>query len=384
MPRRSRFVPRQTHAGWELNIPADFARSGKRERHYYPTRAEAIQAAKALRESKEAFGAQSAAISPTLADEAVKAEEILKPYGISLVMAARRIAEIEDAACQSFPIEEALEEFIDLKSDRSHGQQRVYRYMQEALLEDFTGRLLSSIRGDELLKHARSRMKTDSSFNARLVSLKAFWSWAAKKPREWCRASEIEHLEMRETEDAEIGVLSYAEALKLMKTAEKHFPETCTCFALMLFMGIRGEELKRLSPDDITAEGVSIPAAKAKTKRRRFIAMSDPVRAWVKAYPATEAVCPPDWVRKFGAVRMLSGWKVKASIVDLPKAFPTFPEWPKNALRHTAATMALALGKPIESLVFEHGHVGNLSVLRNHYIGRMTRQEAESIWSIQP
>ena len=55
-----------------------------------------------------------------------------------------------------------------------------------------------------------------------------------------------------------------------------------------------------------------------------------------------------------------------------------------NALRHTAASSALALGKPIETLIFEHGHAEGVTTLKAHYIGKMTRKEAVAISSIGP
>ena len=60
------------------------------------------------------------------------------------------------------------------------------------------------------------------------------------------------------------------------------------------------------------------------------------------------------------------------------------PEWPQNALRHTAATVSIALGKPIEQLTFEHGHVGGLEMLRRHYVGAMPKAEALKIWALRP
>jgi integrase len=190
----------------------------------------------------------------------------------------------------------------------------------------------------------------------------------------------------------EIGVLTPAQAEKLLRTAEKHFPETVPALCIQLFTGLRKAELERLTPADFNAEGISVPAISAKTKRRRFIQMPEPLAAWLKAYPITDCVCPPDWQRKQIAVRRVAGFKVWSNLVPRLKIKPPLeatppddlPEWPENALRHTAATVALALGKPLEQLVFEHGHTGGLEMLRKHYIGAMPKSDAIAIWSIRP
>ena len=101
---------------------------------------------------------------------------------------------------------------------------------------------------------------------------------------------------------------------------------------------------------------------------------------------------PSDWTRKEKAVRRLAGFRVWSDLVPrlalkqpmdaTPDA--KLPAWPPNALRHTAATVSVALGKPLEQLIFEHGHAGGLEMLRRHYVGMMPKADALKIWSIGP
>jgi hypothetical protein len=197
---------------------------------------------------------------------------------------------------------------------------------------------------------------------------------------------------VKATVTAEIGTLTAAQAGTLLQTAAKHLPETVPAFAIALFTGMRQQEIDRLTAADISTEGITVPATSAKTKRRRFIQMPEPLAAWLAAYPAGETVTPPNWSRKEKAVRRLAGWKVWSNHVPTMKldkpmdATPPddLPEWPQNALRHTAATVAIALGKPIEQLTFEHGHVGGLEMLRRHYVGAMPKVEALKIWALRP
>ena len=126
----------------------------------------------------------------------------------------------------------------------------------------------------------------------------------------------------------------------LMQMAEKHFPDSVVPFAIALFTGMRPAEIDRLESKDITGEGITVPAVNdRKNKRRRFIQMPEPLVDWLKAYPAKDYVCPPNWERKEKAVRRLAGWKVWSNLVptlDLKpnleaKAPEDAPEWPQNA-----------------------------------------------------
>lgn len=99
---------------------------------------------------------------------------------------------------------------------------------------------------------------------------------------------------------------------------------------------------------------------------------------------AKEATAPcSNWRHVDCAVRHLAGCDVSAPLLKEPPE-PTRGRWPQNVLRHTAATIAVALGKPIVQLTFEHGHTGGLEMLRRHYVGAMPKAEAIKIWRLGP
>ena len=70
MARQTKFAPVKTAEGWRLNVPAKFTLTGKRERYFYPTQKQALEAAKRLKQSAAEFGHQSQAIKPSLAEDA--------------------------------------------------------------------------------------------------------------------------------------------------------------------------------------------------------------------------------------------------------------------------------------------------------------------------
>ena len=97
-----------------------------------------------------------------------------------------------------------------------------------------------------------------------------------------------------------------------------------------------------------------------------------------------DTVLPGNWQKKEKTVRRLAGWKVWSDLVEPNTPPDDLPDWPQNALRHTHASMFVALGKPLEKLIFEFGHSGGVRMLKSHYVGVMPKSEALKIMKIAP
>ncbi len=396
MAKPVRFKPVSTSSGWCINIPGKYSDSGKRERQFYPTRDKALEVSATLKDRVKEFGTMARAIAPSLAEDAVSATKLLAPLGITLLDAVTRFVAMETRNRASVSVKDAVSAFRATGDGWSKSQSTAYKLRGEKLTEAFSVRMISTITGEELEKHLEDTTNGPGGFNQNLRLVRTIWNWAAKPPRKWCDTEAIKHLAPKGTVTAEVGTLTAAQASTLLRAAETHLPDCVPAFAIAIFTGMRQQEIDRLTPGDITGEGITVPATSAKTKRRRFVQMPEPLSAWLKAYPIGESVTPSNWSRKEKAVRRLAGWSVWSDHVctmglldekgePLTAAPPTsLPEWPQNALRHTAATVSIALGKPIEQLTFEHGHVGGLEMLRRHYVGAMPKAEALKIWALRP
>ncbi|MCW1923886.1 hypothetical protein OKA05_15060 [Luteolibacter arcticus] len=231
---------------------------------------------------------------------------------------AQQFVEVEKRNQESSTLAKALAEFRRRKDDRSDKQVQAYRLMGEKLVEEFGDRPMSSITGPEIAGHLERVTGGPGSFNQSFRLKSAFWRWASQPPREWCHEGRMDYIERKETVSAHIETLTAAQVKKLLTTAEKHYPETALPFAVALFTGMRREEIERLTPEDFTADGITVPAVSAKTTRRRFIHMPPPLAAWLAAYPLGETVLPANWIRKEKAVIRLSGWRVWCDLVVLP------------------------------------------------------------------
>jgi len=351
MAKPARFTPKSTPSGWCLNVPAKFSKSGKRERHFFRTRALADDAAKKFRDERDEFGAQAKAIAPSLAEEATAAAELLKPFGVSVLEAARIVAEQRRREAASYPADAAAEEWLascdDLRSRTVQG----YRHIAGKLKAGLGCALLATVDA-EALHAALAPAGTPAIAAASYLRRgKVFWNWCAK--RGWCDASLAEKLEMpKQRESREIEILTPAEAEALLRAAEAHFPQAVASYALQLFAGIRAEEVVRLESHHVTLEGIDLPASVTKKGRRRHITPSPALASWLEAYPFEPC---PNWKRVNDACRRLAGWDVTAEILTKPPE-PTRGAWPQNALRHSHASYAVAAGVSLESLLFEFGH----------------------------
>lgn len=384
MPRIPTFKVKNTSKGWLLNVPATISDTGAQQRRYYPTRALALEEASRLRADFVENGQRASVLPPRVAGDAAAAWAILEKKGVTLLEAARFYAAYIDARDASVSIEEMLDAFSLAKGDLSDSQVNHYRQLGQALRAYFPGRILSSINHGEILDFLDQRTSAPAAYNLNIRLLNAIWRWSAKQPRNWCDERVTKGIDRRPTESGDVGILTPFEAKTLLRAAEKFHPDCVAPIAIALFAGLRQQELVRLEPHDITEEGITVPALASKTKRRRYIHMTEPLASWLKAYPTNEAVCPPNWGRKQRALRRHAGWRVWSEEFEPPEPSSELPLWPHNALRHTAATVALAAEKPLEVLIFEHGHSGGVNTLRRHYIGRMTKKDAAEIQGLMP
>lgn len=389
MAKPIRFTPVNSDSGWRINIPAKISETGRRQQFFYRTHKLAKAAQSEFKQKYDEYGSQTRAITPTVAEQAMAAKALLDPFGITILEAASRVAALEQERLSSVKIEVALDAFKEAKAGLSDKHRQAINQMASHLLEKFRGMKIADIKGADVETLMEEKINGPSSFNGRLRLLKNYWRWCAHPKRGWCKADALDAIERKAEEPGETKVLTAAQAEELLRKAEEHLPDCIIPLCIPLYTGMRQAELRRLKPSDITKEGISVPAANdRKNKRRRYIQMPPPLAKWLKAYPIDKFVCPPNFNRKQLAVKRLTGFKVWSDYVEKFSLDPTPDkkdmEWPQNALRHTAASVAVALKKPLPDLLFEHGHTGGEETLKKHYLGLMPASEAKKIWALAP
>lgn len=380
MPRLPKFKVTDTPQGFKVDIPASLSESGKRERHFFPTETAAKKHALEIKKRVKANGNNATAIKPSLAEAAYVAEQILKPWGVSLVEAARIVSAMREAQGKSHPLTECADAWLvaceGLRPRTLGGYTQTAAKLKAALGEA----VMAIITADEIQLAICPPGSSGASVEGHIRNAKAFWRWCAKKG--WCEAEIFNGVDKPKggTKNDEIQILTVKQAESLLTVAAENYPQAVPHYALQLFAGIRAEEVKRLEAHHVSADGIELAAEITKKGRRRHITPSPTLAAWLEKYPF--APCD-NWRQIDKACRRLTGWAVESRLLSDPPE-PTLGAWPQNALRHSHASYAVAFGVKLETLLFEFGHSGNSNLLRQHYVGKASKKEAIAYHSLAP
>jgi site-specific recombinase XerD len=386
MPRTPKFKwSHDPKRGWKVNIPASVSASGKRERSYFPTRDKAKAFAEEQAGKYREHGSAASVIRPAVAEDAIAALDLLKPWGKSLMDAARHLAAACEANAASKLTGDALDAWLASCAHLRPRSLKGYRQAADRIRKALGERILNTITADELAVAVGIAGKAGSSAAGYYRNTRAFWRYAASK--KWCAENVFDEVDApKAKKGGKIHTLTPTEAAHLLTVAETHFPQAVAHFALQLFAGIRAEEITRLEAKDVSTDGIELGEEVTKKGRRRHITPSDTLAAWLAKYPF--APCA-EWEKTSASCRYLAGWKVKPDTATL-KAHPlkddyqSRPAWPQNVLRHSHASYAVAAGVPLESLLFEFGHTASPSILRTHYVGRASKKAALAYFAIVP
>ena len=152
-------------------------------------------------------------------------------------------------------------------------------------------------------------------------------------------------------------------------------PEILPLYAIAAFAGVRWNEIERLNWDDIKESEIVISARIAKTRSRRII----PIRPALAAFlteRGTGSVLPRIYSARRPSVRRLDFLRAQAE-----KQAGLYP-WPRNALRHSFISYALAIDHDENRIALESGNTPD--VIHTNYRALVTREEAKRFWNIRP
>jgi integrase len=138
---------------------------------------------------------------------------------------------------------------------------------------------------------------------------------------------------------------------------------------LIAFGGVRREELhKGLSWEAINFERrtITVPAAIAKTNRKRKIVMSDNLFAWLAPHGQKSGpIFATDPRNRIAKVIKASGVK-----------------WKRNALRHSFGSYRMEQTKNEGQVALEMGN--SPQIVKDHYFEIVDERAAKAYWSIKP
>ena len=382
-----KIVRERVHRKHRFKI-AGYYVDGKRIRKYFETREAAEKFIEAEQIRRENLGKRATHIHGALAEDALRASDILKPTPYTLLDAARLIAEahsklephsvrIDDAINEqaaaierrkrSISVNHLVDEFITNR--RAKGRSDIY-------IRDLTNRLrrFKEVMGDRIIAEITSadvdhwiqslNLAAQSQNNFRAV-LSAMWTFAVR--RGYASANIIQFVDKTSVVRDHIPTFSVEQLTSMLAAAP---PNYLPVLVIGAFGGLRPEEINKLRWEDLDFDErtIRVNASAAKTRKKRFAEISDNLAAWLEPYAGrTGPVAPPN-LQKLRRVTM------KAAKIE---------KWPQDVLRHSFASAHYAFHRDPARTAVIMGH-RDQNMLLTHYRDLMKPSDAARYWKITP
>lgn len=172
------------------------------------------------------------------------------------------------------------------------------------------------------------------------------------------------------------GILKPDQVKKLFATAQAEVRSMIAPLALSFFAGLRTNEIRGARWEDINFETklITVRPEVAKRRRARHIEMEANLIEWLMlCRQETGPIAPGGQGYRIGLDRV----RTKAGFAK------GFTDYPKNAGRHTFATMAVQKYQDAAKVALMLGHT-TTGLLFDHYKSLATPKEAEQYWNIKP
>jgi integrase len=351
---------------WRLRTPSPDGR-GFVERQF-SSEAEAQTAFEVAYIQHQNHGVKAGSLGAKERGDAIAALDILEPFGVSLVDAARHYSKTHINLVESKTVADAVSELLKIKA-RDNLSVRYNQDLHNRLarfVKTFGTRKIAELSSSEIDSWLRDLEVGPLSRNTYLRRLNLLFSFACR--RRWCISNPLTEIEKGRWKGADPGILSPEQFGRLLEGAS---PETLPYWAIGGYCGLRAAELQRLEWQDIDFESglVEVTRSKSKTAARRHVAIRPALAAWLEPYrqQVSSKVCPANLRNRLEADRS------RAGITD----------WPSNALRHSFASYHLEHFKRPGELTVEMGHVDEALVAR-FYRKRVRPEAAYAWWNIMP
>ncbi len=244
----------------------------------------------------------------------------------------------------------AVEKCLEAKAHRSVRTVQDIRQTMNALMRCEAGLSERSVRGITSVEWSRILQKAYGHSPSRFVKARANLSgvYTVAYKQGWCAENPVKRIDVPELKERVIEPLPLDAVENLMCKAQHPVHRDCLpAVALMLYAGVRPDELRRLSWQDIDwDEGELYLAARhSKTGGGRHIPLCRPLLSLLKRERArgcnkAGAICPPRWKQRWQYLRQVAG----------------FTQWVPDVLRHSYASYHAKMYRDLPRLQIAMGH----------------------------
>jgi len=358
-------------------VPEDLSDTGKRRQLFFETKKAADGECEKLKARKDNFGLSLSAMTPARIAEASEAYKLLDERHAAdpLLAIVRQYLAQTDRRSKSVTLGVLFDEYVAARSHRT-GKYLAEINKARKPLEALQDRQVCDLAPPDLEKELSSI--SSGNRNAVMRYLRAMFNHGVK--RGYLAANPIAKLDFAHRARREVETIPYPIVNKMLNHALEDDLELVPFLVLGLFCGIRPDgELQKIvwSDVDLAEKIVSIGSNVSKTKRKRFIDLSDNAGQWLAAYRArggamqgTVVPFSPNVLRK----RRRANWAAAAG---------EKVKWIQQGMRHTFCSNWLAKHGDINRLVLLSGHA-DVDTMWQHYHRGLKKADAEKFWAIRP
>ena len=371
-------VTRRKNAGGTISFCVDIGRlAGRRVRKFFKTRLEADTYAEQQRTAKVNQGVAAFSIDDKLRIEAIESRRLLLPYGVSLIEAAKYYIKHAKPKGGEKTMFELVAEVLDVKAKagRRPATLNDYKFVFNRFNRSYGQRRVHEVHRDDVEDWLDANTKSLATRSIYLRYLSTLFSYALK--RNYCSANPLEGVERPQVSLKPPGIFTVEQATSLLRVVvEKPELELIPYFALGLFAGLRPTEVTRLDWTHVRFDqGVILVNADAsKTSQKRFVDISENLRAWLTPLAKTEGPLIPRGL----TVRVREAYRATGKFEH-----GKIENWPQDGLRHSFASYQLAKHQNAPQTSLQMGHTSP-HMLFNHYRNLVLAAEAERYWKITP
>jgi integrase len=232
----------------------------------------------------------------------------------------------------------------------------------------FPGRFAHEIGSSEIDEWLKARGKSLHTHLNYQTYLHNLFNFAIR--RQYVASNPIDRMEKVTLDEKPAEILTVEQAARLLDTAEASGGMMTPFIAVGLFAGLRTREIAVLDWKDVdlAEKTITVHAVKTKTRSRRIVEISGNLGAWLLPYSAKAGAVAPDHYRqKFEDTRRSAG-------ID---------PWPRNAMRHSAASYHLAAHRNESLTQAMLGHESG-KMLIQHYRELVKPKDAARYWLVTP
>lgn len=364
------------HAPWRVDTPPELSPNGKRVRSFFKTKPKALGYCEKLRAARDNFGTSLASLTPSRIATAAEAFKLLDGHGIDLLDAVRSHIALHTQRIASVTLGDAFDAFSSSKAAKSLKYRREIGQAKRTF-EGLLGRMVCDITPGELTTILDEL--PPGSRNAKMRRLRSVFNLAIKRGWMGSGTNPVLRMDFADTHPREVETYTSTEVRSMLECAYDNDLALLPFLVFATFAGVRPEgELQKLEWSDVhfgMHSQIVIRPEVSKTRRRRFVDLSENAIQWIEAY------------RSHGG--SLNGKVVPFSVSILHRkrrenrAAAGVTKSIQQGLRHTYCSNWLALHKDVNVLVLQSGHDSPDTMWRNYHRG-VTEPEAREFWSIMP